>query len=65
MKSKLSDDQKKEKQATLWQANSSTINKMSSEVRTQLRSLVAGEGGTLDFPKSQPPAGHEPSDSEF
>lgn len=65
VKSKLSDDQKKEKQATLWQANSSTINKMSSEVRTQLRSLVAGEGGTLDFPKSQPPAGHEPSDSEF
>lgn len=65
VKSKLSDEQKKEKQATLWQANSSTINKMSSEVRTQLRSLVAGEGGTLDFPKSQPPAGHEPSDSEF
>lgn len=65
VKSKLSDDQKKEKQATLWQANSSTINKMSSEVRTQLRSLVAGEGGTLDFPKSQPPADQEPSDSEF
>lgn len=65
VKSKLSDEQKKEKQATLWQANSSTINKMSSEVRTQLRSLVAGEGGTLDFPKSQPPADQEPSDSEF
>ena len=65
VKSKLSDEQKKEKQATLWQANSSTINRMTSEVRTQLRSLVAGEGGTLDFPKSQPPAGHEPSDSEF
>lgn len=65
VKSKLSDDQKKEKQAALWQTNHATINAMTMEVRNQLRSLVAGEGGTLDFPKSQPPAGQEPSDSEF
>lgn len=65
VKSKLSDDQKKDKQQALWQANHPTINKMSSELRTQLRSLIAGEGGTLDFPKSQPPAAPEANESEF
>ena len=64
-KSKLSDEQKKDKQQALWQANHPTINKMSSELRTQLRSLIAGEGGTLDFPKSQPPAAPEANESEF
>jgi hypothetical protein len=65
VKSKLTDEQKKEKQKSLWQANTSVINGMDSEIRTQLRSLIAGEGGTLDFPKSQPSAGHEANESEF
>lgn len=64
-KSKLSDEEKKAKQVSLWQANYSTINRMDSTSRNQLRSLIASEGGTLDFPKSVPPAAPEANESEF
>ena len=62
---KLSEEQKKSKQQELWQANSGVIGKMGSQQRTQLRALIVGEGGTMDFPKSQPPAVTEPSEEEF
>jgi hypothetical protein len=65
VKAKLTDAQKKDKQQALWQANTSVINGLSSELRNQLRSLVAAEGGTLDFPKSQPPSAQEANESEF
>jgi hypothetical protein len=65
VRSKLGDEAKKQKQQDLWQINAPTIQAMTQQERTNLRSLVVGEGGTLEFPKSQPQDGTEASESEF
>lgn len=63
-KAKLPDDQKRDKQQALWAVNQKFIETMSTNARLQLRSLILGEGGTLEFPKNQPPVGTELSGSE-
>lgn len=65
VRSKLGDEAKKQKQQDLWQINAPTIQAMTQQERTNLRALVVGEGGTLEFPKSQPQDGTEASESEF
>jgi hypothetical protein len=65
VKARISEEIKKEKQKALWQANTATIQGMTAQQRTNLRGLVVGEGGTLDFPKSQPQDGTETSETEF
>jgi hypothetical protein len=65
VRSKLDDDAKKAKQQALWQVNALTIQALTAQERTDLRALVVGEGGTLEFPKSQPQDGTGLSESEF
>lgn len=65
VKARISDELKKQKQQAFWQANASTIQALTPKERTDLRALVVGEGGTLEFPKSQPQDGTEASETEF
>lgn len=63
-KSKLPDEQKKEKQQGLWHANADVINSMSPMLKANFRKLIVELGGTTEFPKSQPQVETEPSSTE-